>query len=294
MNMKTLTQNIINIYGKQGEEWIANLPATIDALARHWNLSHLTPIDNMTFNYVAKATANTNQPVVLKISCDEKSITNEIQALKYFDGDGSIQFIDYHSKYHASLLQQAVPGTTLKAIYPTQIEYVMNCYVDTMKRLHSKHLPIKHSYQYIGEWLRAIDGLTPNKTCPAHLLEKAISLKNALLASMTTQVFLHGDLHHDNILKNNDEWLAIDPKGIIGEPAFEIAAFDFMYITELADNLNVSDIFESRVNLLAQKSGLDAQRIKDWVFVRLILMAAWHIEDNSDPSWTVKLAEKLI
>jgi hypothetical protein len=37
--MKTLTQNTINIYGRQGKEWIANLPAAIDALAKHWNLS---------------------------------------------------------------------------------------------------------------------------------------------------------------------------------------------------------------------------------------------------------------
>ena len=291
--MKTLTLNIINIYGKQGEEWIANLPTTIDALAKHWNLSHLTPIDNKTFNYVAKAITNTNQPVVLKISCDEKSITKEIQALKYFNGDGSIQFIDYHSRYHASLLQQAIPGTTLKTLYPTQFEYVMNCYVDTMKRLHSKHLPSKHSYQHIGEWLRAIDGLTPNKPCPAHLLEKAISLTNSLLASMTKEIFLHGDLHHDNILKHGDQWLAIDPKGIIGEPEFEIAAFDFMYITELEKNINVKDIFESRVNLLAQKTGLNAQRIKDWIFVRLILMAAWQIEDNGDSSWAIMLADQL-
>ncbi|MCE3237974.1 MAG: aminoglycoside phosphotransferase family protein [Gammaproteobacteria bacterium] len=100
--MKTLTQNIINIYGKKDKEWIANLPAIINVLAKHWNLNNFTPIDNKTFNYVAKAITNTNQPVVLKISCDEKSITNEIRALKYFDGDGSIQFIDYYSKYHAS------------------------------------------------------------------------------------------------------------------------------------------------------------------------------------------------
>lgn len=169
----------------------------------------------------------------------------------------------------------------------------MNSYVDTMKKLHSKHLPSKHSYQHISEWLRAIDELIPNQPCPTHLLEKAISSKNVLLASMTKQVFLHGDLHHGNILQNNNGWLAIDPKGIVGDPEFEIAAFDFMYITELADNVNVKDIFDSRINLLAQKSGLNAQRIKDWVFVRLILMAAWHIEDNGDPSSAIKLAEQL-
>ena len=52
-------------------------------------------------------------------------------------------------------------------------------------------------------------------------------------------------------------------------------------------------IFEERVNLLAQKANLNAQRIKDWAFVRLILMTAWYVEDNGDPSWAIKLAEAL-
>ena len=106
-------------------------------------------------------------------------------------------------------------------------------------------------------------------------------------------IFLHGDLHHDNILKNDDQWLAIDPKGVVGESEFEIAAFDFMYINELSNMSDVKNIFEARVNLLSQKAHLNLQRIKDWVFVRLILMVAWHVEDNGDPSWAIKLAEAL-
>ncbi len=33
------------------------------------------------------------------------------------------------------------------------------------------------------------------------------------------------------------QWLAIDPKGVVGEAEFEIAAFDFMYISELAKKI---------------------------------------------------------
>lgn len=54
-----------------------------------------------------------------------------------------------------------------------------------------------------------------------------------MLSSRKPFIFLHGDLHQDNILKQGNGWLAIDPKGVIGEAEFEIAAFDFMYIREL-------------------------------------------------------------
>jgi len=291
--MKLLKQNITNLLGEEGKNWIANLPLIILKLTSYWELKQVIPVDNMTYNYIAKAMTSTNQPVILKISCDKKSISDEIQALKYFDGSGSIQLIANNEKYHALLLQHAVPGITLKSLYPSQMEYVMDCYIDTMRKLHNKSLSNENNYHHISDWLMAIDNLQDHNF-PAHLVKKAIMLKNELLVSMTTKVFLHGDLHHDNILKNGDEWLAIDPKGIIGEPEFEMAAFDFMYINELANMSDVKNIFETRVHLLAQKSHLSWQRIKDWVFVRLILMAAWHVEDNGDPHWAIKLAGQLI
>ena len=290
--MNTLKRNIINIFGEQGKDWLANLPRIVDELAAYWELSDIAPVDNMTFNYVAKATMSANQPVILKISCDEKSIANEFQALKYFNGSGSIQLIAHHETYHALLLQQAVPGITLKSLYSSQPDYVMDCYVGTMKKLHDKQLSNKNEYRHIKEWLSAIDHLS-DAACPVHLIRKARDLKNQLLDSITTEIFLHGDLHHDNILQHGDQWLAIDPKGIVGDAEFEIAAFDFMYINELANQNNVKNIFAERVNLVAQKTKLHSQRIKDWVFVRLILMAAWHVEDNGNPGWAIRLAEVL-
>lgn len=290
--MKLLKQNIVNIFSEKGEHWIANLPITISELTAYWALKNVTPVDNMTFNYVAKALTHDEQPVVLKVGCDEKNISEEIQALQYFDGNGSIRLISHHPRYHAMLLEQAIPGTSLKSLHPSQVDYVMGCYIDTMKKLHSKRLPKENNYRHIKGWLSAIDNLS-NTTCPLHLIERAIVLKNELLSSMTTEIFLHGDLHHDNILKDGNHWVAIDPKGIVGEAEFEIAAFDFMYINELANKRNVKNIFKSRINLLAEKAQLKPQRIKKWIFVRLILMVAWHVEDNSDPSWAIKLAEAL-
>jgi streptomycin 6-kinase len=291
--MKLLKQNITNIFGKEGKAWIDDLPTTINTLATYWGLKQITPVENMTFNYVAKAVTNADQAVVLKIGCDEKSLFHEIQALNYFDGNGSIRLISHHPEHHALLLQQAIPGETLKSLYSSQIEYVMDSYVDTMKKLHNKPLLKTNNYRHIREWLSAIDNLS-DQVCSPHLTKKAITLKNELLGSMTNEIFLHGDLHHDNILKNEDNWLAIDPKGVVGDAEFEIAAFDFMYVNELANKNDVKVIFEERVNLLTEKANLNPQRIKDWVFVRLILMAAWHVEDNGDPSWAIKLAGALV
>jgi streptomycin 6-kinase len=40
---------------------------------------------------------------------------------------------------------------------------------------------------------------------------------------MTTQLPLHGDFHHDNVIDWARGWLAIDAKGLIGDPHYELA-----------------------------------------------------------------------
>jgi len=290
--MHKLAQNVINILGENGKKWIADLPSTIKILADHWNLSNLVSVDNMTFNYVAKAIYNSNQPVVLKIGFDTNVISDEKRALIYFDGNASIRLIDYNEKYNALLLQQAIPGTTLKSLYPANNKFVIDCYVDTVQKLLDKPLDNKNSFRHISDWLKILDNFKSDKL-PEYLLKKAIHLKNILLASMKIEILLHGDLHQDNILKNNDTWLAIDPKGIIGESEFEVAAFDFIHGTELTNNLEAKKLFLDRINILAKRSNLSAERIRNWTLVRLILSAAWHIEDNGDPGLDIKLAEIL-
>lgn len=53
---------------------------------------------------------------------------------------------------------------------------------------------------------------------------------------MIKEVVLYGDLHHDNILQNNDTWVVIDPKEVVSEPEFEMAAFDFISSDEIKNN----------------------------------------------------------
>jgi streptomycin 6-kinase len=290
--MNKLTENVKNIFGDSGTAWIDALPAIIEKLAAHWGLSHIIPVDNMTFNYVAKALSSSNQAVVLKISCDEKSIREEEHALLYFDNHAAIRCLDYNEEFNAMLLQQAVPGDTLKSLYPYQVEFVMDCYVKTMQELHAKPLPAQHPYRHVRDWLKAIDALNP-RHLPSKLLSTAIDLRDELLATSGKAVFLHGDLHHDNIINNGSEWLAIDPKGIVGEVEFEIAAFDFIHASESENKLAIKKLFAERVAEIAKKANLKPQRIKDWVFVRLIMAAAWAIEDNCDPAWAISLAESI-
>jgi streptomycin 6-kinase len=270
--MEIIKQNIINIYGKKGEEWLQDIPQILSQLTKLWNLSSISEVDNMTFNYIVKAMQHQDIPVIVKIGCDKQIIIDELKTLRHFNGHGSIQVIDYFPEHNALLLTQAIPGISLKAYKESKIDI----YIEVMNKLHSIEIPQEHGYKHIKDWLIALDQVSG---IPEKLLKKAISLKNNLLNNSRAEYILHGDLHHDNIIQNGKDWLAIDPKGIIGEAEFEIAAFDSTDLEELY--------------ALAEKAGLEAERVIDWVFVRLTLNAAWTIEDNGNPSMYIELLEKL-
>ena len=306
--MKTLTNNITNLFGEKGTLWLNNLPEITNKLSEIWNLSELSAYNNLSYNYVLKGfqtrenktKKNKKYPIALKISCEQKMIQDEINALKHFHGHGSVAIIDDNLKYHALLLEQVIPGTTLKSHYleniPESIDNSMDSYADIINNIKSLPMPKEHNFRHISDWLKAIDKIksSDNKDrIPGCLLDKAIDLKDHLLNSADKDLVLHGDLHQDNILKNQDKYIAIDPKGIVGEIGFEAAKFDFIQECELDNLNNIPDIYKQRISLLADKLNFDYKRLSEWVFVRMILGAAWSIEDNGDPSETLIMAENV-
>src|SRR5690606_32629292 len=112
-----------------------------------------------------------------------------------------------------------------------------------------------------------------------------IALK--LFDKPSAQLPLHGDLHHDNIMSSDRGWLAIDPKGLIGDPAYETAN---VFInpergTEIAaDPKRIA----ARADILSQRLGYTRKRILGWAAAHAALSACWDIEDGN--AITVQLA----
>ena len=133
---------------------------------------------------------------------------------------------------------------------------------------------------------------------PAHLVERAEGTYRELLASAASPVLLHGDLHHDNILSaTRAPYLAIDPKGLAGEPAYEVGPFFYNPSPELYQWPNLAQVLGRRLAILTEHLQMDRQRLLACAFAHSVLSAAWSIEDNDDDEgWrnTVRVAETLL
>lgn len=272
--MKAFENNILRIYGDKGKAWLAGLPLYVQKIADLWELDHLSPFQNLSYNYVLEGYQK-DTPIVLKISLDELSLHNEFQALTAFKYYGAVAVLA-HTK-DALLLQRAIPGHLLKTQFSSGRSQALTIACDVAKRLHQAPLLKDKDFPHIKDWMRALD---KEWDLPRFHLEKARTLKNTLLEMQDDLVLLHGDLHPGNILANGDDWLVIDPKGVIGSPINEIGAF---VENPLSDLKFISDYFHFNYDKTLQ-----------WYYVHVILAACWKVEDNLDPAFFLNLAKSLV
>ena len=116
---------------------------------------------------------------------------------------------------------------------------------------------------------------------PEALVDRAERLFAELLASMSGLVVLHGDLHHFNILAaERQPWLAIDPKGVVGEPEYEVGAFLRNPTPDLLSNPHAGWILSRRLDQFSEELSFDRERLRNWGMAQAVLSAWWSIEDH--------------
>lgn len=277
--------NILNIYGEKGKSWLADLPELIAEISSKLDLRDLKEVTNLTCNYVLSGFHGDN-PIILKLGLDHEALIREAFALKRFAGYGAVNVLA--EDYGMLLLEKAVPGTSLKSCFPNREQESIEIACRVMKKLHQARIPEHHNFPHIQDWLTALD---KDWNIPDAYLTKSRQLRDQLLKTSAADALLHGDLHHDNILQNGDDWMVIDPKGVIGEPAYEVAAFIRNPIPELLHHADATTIIHNRITQFSELLGIPAKRILDWCFVQAVLAWAWALEDGCDTGYWERLVE---
>ena len=266
---------------------------TIELIAQHWSLEHISLYYSFEQRQVFTAiVATTKKPVMVKINHNSSSLMHEIIALETFQGFGCVELLDTAPALGAILLQRLQPAQSLETLFPAYDDQAVIHTAGVMHRLHQAPIPQNKQLPTLADWLHPL--LTqPAAELPTNLVSLAQEQAKQLLTSMTPSVLLHGDLHHNNILATGDQWVAIDPHGVLGEPAFEMGAFIRNPIKPLLQQENAAAIIRHRLDSFAQLTKTPRNRIAAWSFVQAVLAAQWAAEDQADPEPWLKVATML-
>lgn len=220
-----------------------------------------------------------NESVVLKITRNPGDEWRSGEVLHAFEGNGVVRVLDYVDG--AVLLERLKPGNSLVSMVDNGgDDRATAILADVMGRM-SPRAPASAA-STVQEWARGFERHTAggDGQIPKPLLEAAHHVYSRLCASQSRPRLLHGDLHHYNVLLDSERgWLAIDPKGVIGEPEYELgAALRNPY--ERPDLFTEPAAITRRADRFGRELHLDVGRILAWAFAQAVLAAIWAVEDG--------------
>jgi streptomycin 6-kinase len=269
--------------GEEGATWLKRIPDLVRRAEHKWSISAGRPFE-LSYNYVAPAKMRDGTPVVLKIGFPgDKEFQSEINSLLVFNGNGLVRLLEYERDYSTMLLERIEPGSSLEDI---QDDAEATRVLASVARMIHRPLTEIHNFPSVAEWFKgfrrlrdAFDGTTG--PLPSRIVEEAEELYEELIATMTRPGLIHGDLHHGNVLCGTRElWIAIDPKGVVAEPAFETAAMLRNPYSRVEQSTNLYQLLDGRINILSGELEIEPERIRKWGFAQTVLSAIWHIEDH--------------
>lgn len=251
--------------------------ARLHQYARAWNVD-VRAVVHAPLSLVAYGMRG-DTPVVLKVLREPGDEWWSGEVAGAFEGRGMTRV--YEHAGGALLLERLRPGQPLTRVAINEGDAEATRILASLVAAMSPGPAPCHSPN-VETWVDGFDRyvLSGDRRIESALVAEARDTFVELAESQRDVRLLHGDLQHSNVLLDADRgWLAIDPKGVIGEVEYELGAM-LRNPAERPELFTDSATIERRVDQLAAELRLDRRRIVGWAFAQAVLSAIWEIEDG--------------
>ena len=247
-----------------------------------WSLTKATPVAETRTSWIFRVEQNGRNFAAIKILKPETAVEERrgSMLLNWYQGEGAATVFDTHGD---TLFMEWLDGGTLGD--PARAGRDKEAAIAIATVVSGLHRPrpdvpedLLDLRSHFAELFATDVRVWPHTARDLYARACGIALK--LFDRPSASIPLHGDLHHDNILASDRGWLAIDPKGLIGDPAYELAnAYrNPVGATTLAANPRriaaLTDIFASRL-------GYNRKRMLGWAAAHSALAACWDLADGN-------------
>jgi len=206
------------------------------------------------------------------------------RVMTWWDGEGAARVLAHDDD--AILLERAEETVSLADMvhggHDSEASRII-CAVVT--KLHSPKAKPPPSLVPLTRWFQELD-----QAAATHggVLAISASAAHELLAVPRDVGVLHGDIHHGNILNFGERgWLAIDPKGLVGERTFDYAN---LFCNPDHATATAAGRLSQQIHVVADAVGLERGRLLRWILAWAGLSVAWHLKDGARPQTALRVA----
>jgi len=238
------------------------VPEILRDLEHRWSLTLGAPYQNASCAWVAPVTLANGTSAVLKLGIHHREGEHEIQGLRFWNGDPTVQLLKADDELGAILLERCEPGTTLRALPEPEQDLAIAGLLRRLWRSPPAPHPFRSLSVMTDHWIN--ETLADIERWPdAGLVREGLRLFRQLPRTASTEVLLATDLHAGNVLRaQRKPWLVIDPKPFVGDPAYDATQHLFNCRVRLRSDP------DSTIRRLADLLGVDSERVRLWTFAR--------------------------
>jgi streptomycin 6-kinase len=277
-----------------GAEWLARLPMMVAGLARDWDVVLDDPLPEGHISLVVPGQRGDGTPVVLKVNFPEEESEHEADALRAWDGTGAVRLLAHAAEARALLLERLSPGRPLwDEPDLARADEIATSVLRRLWRPLGPDAPYRRLDAVATRWRAELPERweREGRLYERELLDEALAWIDRLVVSMGPPVVVHQDFHGGNVLWDERRgWLAIDPKPLAGEPAFDTASLLRDRSRALLAGGEAVQGLRARLDRLAGLLELDRERMRGWGMVHAL---AWLDPAEAGASHHARVARTL-
>ncbi len=268
-----LAATVVRWEGDAGRAWLARLPQLVAEVAEAWDLEVGVPFEpggNISWVAPVRRRADDLQ-AVLKLQHPHPECAPEADGLRAWGGDAAVRLYDHDAARCALLIERCSPGVALADRAGTKEAVVAGAAVGA--RLHAAAIPggLPTLAFVLDVWADEMQERLAQPFVDEGLAQLALDTMRTRPGACSRDVLLHGDLNPTNVLSaEREEWLAIDPKPMVGDPAH-----DGSRLVTQPDPLETPDpaaTLAQRIDVVAGTMGVDRGALVAWCLVDAVEM----------------------
>jgi streptomycin 6-kinase len=266
-------RSTIDREGEAGAAWLAELPSIVEDLLARWECVVDGEVRHGQVGIVVPVVSS--RPAVLKVSFPHPGNVHEPDAFAAWGGVGAVRLYERDDERFAMLLERAHSSTLAELDDGDEIATVAGRLNRRLAIPAPSALPrLKDQADGWEEELRKGVADFPD-AAPGWVVDAALAVVDDLGRDQP-ELVLHGDFHPRNILHGDREpWLAVDPKGYVGDPAYDGATFLKPRALALIEAEDLMKALQHELDVFAEAAELHRDRIRRWAHFQVV-QAAFH------------------
>jgi streptomycin 6-kinase len=270
LRIPTYLQASTDAEGPDRVAWLTALPAVIEEVTARWGLELEEPFEpGGNCSWVAPGTDAEGRDIVLKVAWRHSEALHEAEGLAALGGNGAVAVYAFEHltpDTTVMLLERCRPGDELRGRPESEQHVVVT---DLLRVIWAVELSDDHPFRPLSamadDWVAHAEARLGNRPqrIDKGLLREGLGAFRELSRQSPADVLLFTDLHAGNVLAGTRRpWLVIDPKPYVGDRHYDV----LQHLLNCDASLEADPV--RLVGEVADLAGLDASRVRRWLFAR--------------------------